>query len=96
VRFDDVAGCLRTPAGGSSRQTIHLVDGENIRSRLLSAREATRPMGLPVDYRPPARDSDAYALSGDRVSPPVARHIAECLLKPLVGAGGPGGRMGAE
>ena len=27
IRFDDVAGCLRTPAGGSSRQTIMVVEG---------------------------------------------------------------------
>ena len=27
IRFDDVAGCLRTPAGGSSRQTIVVIDG---------------------------------------------------------------------
>ena len=28
VRFDDVAGCLRTPAGGSSRQIILVVEGK--------------------------------------------------------------------
>ena len=28
VRFDDMAGCLRTPAGGSSRQTILVVEGK--------------------------------------------------------------------
>src|SRR5262249_41989427 len=26
VRFDGIAGCLRTPAGGSSRQTVLVVD----------------------------------------------------------------------
>lgn len=40
VRFDGVAGCLRTPGGGSSRQTILVVDGDSVRSRLLSSREA--------------------------------------------------------
>jgi len=29
VRFDEVAGCLRTPAGGSSRQTVLLVEAES-------------------------------------------------------------------
>ena len=42
VRFDDVAGCLRTPAGGSSRQIILVVEGKTVRSRLLSPREAAR------------------------------------------------------
>ena len=46
VRFDDVAGCLRTPAGGSSRQVIIVVDGKKVRSRLISARETARLMGL--------------------------------------------------
>lgn len=27
IRFDDVSGCLRTPAGGSSRQVLVVVDG---------------------------------------------------------------------
>ncbi len=51
VRFDDIAGCLRTPTGGSSRQSIVVVDGEKVKSRLLSSREAARLMGLPDDYR---------------------------------------------
>jgi DNA (cytosine-5)-methyltransferase 1 len=42
VRFDDLAGCLRMPTGGSSRQTIVIVDGDTVRSRLLSPREAAR------------------------------------------------------
>ena len=36
IRFDDVAGCLRTPAGGSSRQLIVVVDSRRVRSRLIS------------------------------------------------------------
>lgn len=47
IRFDDVAGCLRTPAGGSSRQSIMIVEGKKVRSRLLSPREAARhPVGV--------------------------------------------------
>jgi DNA (cytosine-5)-methyltransferase 1 len=44
VRFDGVSGFLRTPGGGSSRQTLLIVQGPNIRSRLLSSREAARLM----------------------------------------------------
>ena len=46
VRFDEIAGCLRTPAGGSSRQAILVVEGKKVRSRLLSrsrSREADGP-----------------------------------------------------
>jgi DNA (cytosine-5)-methyltransferase 1 len=84
VRFDDNAGCLRTPSGGSSRQTILIVDGQKVRSRLLSSREAARLMGLPDDYRLPARYNDAYHVCGDGVCVPVVRHIAAHILKRLI------------
>ena len=79
VRFDDVAGCLRTPGGGSSRQTIILVDGHDVRSRLLSPREAARLMGLAEGYRLPNRYNDAYKVAGDGVCVPVVRHLAANL-----------------
>ncbi|MEX2473643.1 DNA cytosine methyltransferase, partial [Marinobacter sp.] len=68
VRFDDVAGCLRTPAGGSSRQVIMVVERDSIRSRLLSTREAARLMGLPDTYKLPEKYNDAYRLAGDGVA----------------------------
>ena len=87
VRFDDVAGCLRTPGGGSSRQIILVVDGPRVRSRLISARETARLMGLPDDYRLPRRYSDAYHLTGDGVVVPVVRHLARHLFEPLIAGG---------
>jgi DNA (cytosine-5)-methyltransferase 1 len=86
VRFDDVAGCLRTPRGGSSRQTILVIEGDGMRSRLLSPREAARLMGLPDDYKLPQRYNDAYHVAGDGVCVPVVRHIAETLLEPILAA----------
>jgi DNA (cytosine-5)-methyltransferase 1 len=84
VRFDDVAGCLRTPAGGSSRQTILVVEGKTVRSRLLSPREAARLMGLDDDYLLPERYNHAYHVCGDGVCVPVVRHIAEHVLEPVL------------
>ena len=84
VRFDDVAGCLRTPSGGSSRQIIMVVDGRRVRSRLISPRETARLMGLPDSYRLPSNYNDAYHLTGDGVVAPVVRHIAEHLFEPLL------------
>jgi DNA (cytosine-5)-methyltransferase 1 len=86
VRFDGLAGCLRTPGGGSSRQFILSVDGEETRARLLSAREAARLMGLPDDYRLPKRYNEAYHLVGDGVAAPVVRFLADSLLRPLLTA----------
>jgi DNA (cytosine-5)-methyltransferase 1 len=84
ARFDGLAGCLRTPGGGSSRQFLLWVEGRATRSRLLSAREAARLMGLPDDYRLPQRYNDAYHLIGDGVAAPVVRFLSENLLRPLL------------
>jgi DNA (cytosine-5)-methyltransferase 1 len=86
VRFDDIAGCLRTPAGGSSRQVIVIVDGEQVRTRLISARETARLMGLHDTYRLPDNYNDAYHLTGDGVAVHVVRHLARELFEPLLGS----------
>jgi DNA (cytosine-5)-methyltransferase 1 len=86
VRFDDVAGCLRTPSGGSSRQTIIVVRGQSVRTRLLSPREAGRLMGLPEDYPLPQSYNEAYRLAGDGLVVPAVSHLASGLLTPIAGA----------
>lgn len=84
IRFDDVAGCLRTSTGGSSRQLVVVVKGDEIRSRLLSSREAARLMGLPETYKLPKGYNEAYHLAGDGVVVPVVRYLAEHLLEPVL------------
>lgn len=84
IRFDNVAGCLRTPVGGSSRQTIMVIEGKRVRSRLLSPREAARLMGLPDTYLLPQNYNEAYHLAGDGVAVPVVRFLAENVLEPLL------------
>lgn len=84
VRFDDIAGCLRTPTGGSSRQSVLVVEGQRIRSRLLSPREAVRLMGLPDKYKLPKNYNEAYHLAGDGVVVPVVRFLVENLLEPIL------------
>lgn len=86
VRFDDVSGCLRTPAGGSSRQLILVVEGPAVRSRLTSARESARLMGLADAYVLPANYNQAYRLTGDGVVVDVVRHLARRLIEPLLKA----------
>jgi DNA (cytosine-5)-methyltransferase 1 len=86
VRFDGVSGCLRTPGGGSSRQTIIVIEGNSVRSRLLSTREAARLMGLPDSYRLPRNYNDAYHLAGDGLAVPVVKFLSDNLLRPLFNA----------
>ena len=84
VRFDDMAGCLRTPAGGSSRQLIMVVDGERVRSRLISTRETARLMGLDDSYILPEKYNEAYHLTGDGVVVPVVRYLGKHIFEPLL------------
>lgn len=83
VRFDQIGGCLRTPAGGSSRQVVLIVDGPDIRSRLLSPREAARLMGVPDSYALPQNYNEAYHLMGDGVVVPVVAWIEKHILRTL-------------
>lgn len=87
VRFDGISGCLRTPAGGSSRQIILVVEGTKVRSRLITASEAARLMGVDPDTYPiPKRYNDAYHLFGDGLVVPAVAHLANHLLLPLARA----------
>ncbi len=80
ARFDGVAGCLRTPQGGSSRQIVLVLDNGRIRSRLLSPREAARLMGVPDSFWLPSKYNDAYRAIGDGVAVPVVRWLSNRLL----------------
>jgi len=86
ARFDGLAGCLRTPTGGSSRQMLLFVEGKELRSRLLSPREAARLMGVPEHYPLPSGQTAALHLVGDAVCVPVVRWLSQHLLAPLAGA----------
>lgn len=85
ARFDGLAGCLRTPAGGSSRQILLFVEGETIRSRLVSPREAARLMGAPDHYPLPSGQTAALHLLGDAVCVPAVAWLSQRLLAPLAG-----------
>lgn len=86
VRFDNISGCLRTPAGGSSRQLVLIVEGKRVRSRLLSPREAARLMGLPDSYILPDNYNEAYHLAGDGLVVPSVRWLSDHLLTPIADA----------
>lgn len=84
LRLDGIAGCLRTPIGGSSRQTVLIIEPKKIQSRLLSPREAARLMGVHDAYPLPKNYNEAYHLFGDGVAVPVANWLSKHLLLPLV------------
>jgi len=86
ARFDGLAGCLRTPAGGSSRQTLMIIRDGHISARLMTPREAARLMGLADSYRLPEAYNEAYKLSGDGVAVPVVSYLNDTIFAPLLAA----------
>ena len=91
VRLDGLAGCLRTPSGGSSRQYVLVADAGQIRARRLTGRETARLMGLDDAYVMPVSESAALKLTGDAVAVPVVRALGEQLFMPaLRGSAGEG------
>ena len=82
LRFDGVAGCLRTPEGGSSKQFLIVKKNGELHARLLSPREAARLMGVPDGFMLPDTNNDSYKAMGDAVAMPVASFIGkEFLIK---------------
>jgi DNA (cytosine-5)-methyltransferase 1 len=93
VRFDGVAVCLKMPTGGSSIQTVMIVEGDAVRTRRLSAREAARLMGVGDDFWLPGNYLEAYGLMADGLVVPAVRHLAQRIFEPLQAASD---RMAAE
>lgn len=83
LRFDGLAGCLRTPEGGSSKQFLVVKQNGELHARLLTSREAARLMGAPDTYRLPETQNDAYKAMGDAVALPVATFIGRSFLMKL-------------
>jgi DNA (cytosine-5)-methyltransferase 1 len=84
ARFDGLAGCLRTPAGGSSRQIVVAIEAGKARTRLISPREAARLMGLREDYILPASTTAALKLCGDGVCAPLVQWLGETVFAPAL------------
>lgn len=83
LRTDGVAGCLRTPRGGSGRQILFKAGRGRYQVRLLTARECARLQGAPDDFQINVGLNQALFGFGDAVCVPVVRWIAENYLRPV-------------
>ena len=83
VRSDDIAGCLRTARGGSSRQAIVEVGPEDLRARWMTPREYALLQGAPeeFDYSAVTEVQALYGF-GDAVCVPVVGWLAQHVLAP--------------
>lgn len=85
VRADEIAGCLRTARGGSSRQALVEVHDGTHRVRWMTAREYARLQGVPDEFDiSPVTESQALFGFGDAVTVPVITWIAARLLAPAL------------
>lgn len=84
LRTDGVAGCLRTPRGGSGRQILFQAGRGRRQVRLLTARECARLQGAPDDFRIDAPLNKALFGFGDAVCVPVVAWIARHYLLPAL------------
>lgn len=79
IRTDGLAGCLRTPRGGSSKQIVFTAGQGKIRMRWMTPREYARLQGCP-DYPITVDRNEALWGFGDAVCVPVISWIAEHVL----------------
>lgn len=83
VRFDNIAGCLRTASGGSSKQLVIFKINDELIVRYLTPREAARLMGAPENFWLPANKNDAYTAMGDAVALPVTSFLSNFVTNLL-------------
>ena len=83
ARADGIAGCLRTPKGGSGRQILVLTENGRVKVRLLSPNECARLMGadgFPITVSL----NQALFGFGDAVCVDVVEWIARNYLNPVL------------
>jgi len=81
LRTDGIAGCLRTPRGGSGRQILFAAGRGRYAVRLLTPRECARLMGA-GQFKITVPLNQALFGFGDAVCVPVIHWIAENYLTP--------------
>lgn len=83
LRTDGIAGCLRTPRGGSGRQILLAAGKGRFAVRLLTPRECARLMGA-GDFTLKVSLNQALFGFGDAVCVPVIEWIAKNHLNPVL------------
>jgi DNA (cytosine-5)-methyltransferase 1 len=83
VRGDGIAGCLRTPRGGSGRQILFKAGRGRYQVRLLTARECARLQGVSDKYKIDVSLNQALFGFGDAVCVPTIEWIVKHYLSPV-------------
>lgn len=84
MRPDDIAGCLRTARGGSSKQAVVEIGRGRMRARWITPRECAALMGAPNFDLGASRVNQALFAFGDAVAVPVVEWLTENYLLPAL------------
>jgi len=87
LRSDEIAGCLRTSSGGSSKQAVVALGGGAARVRWMTPSEYASLMGAPSASLDGVTDHHAYSGFGDAVCAPVVEWLARNYFLPVLEAG---------
>ncbi|TON82350.1 hypothetical protein CGH50_25955 [Vibrio parahaemolyticus] len=80
LRTDGIAGCLRTPKGGSSKQILVQVGKGEFKVRFLTPREYARLQGVDDNFVLSSKDTLAYFAMGDAVCVPAITWLTQNSL----------------
>ncbi|MHA6761754.1 DNA cytosine methyltransferase [Streptacidiphilus sp. PAMC 29251] len=83
IRADDIAGCLRTTGGGSSKQAVVRIEKDNLQARWMTPREYASLMGAP-DYKLLDHENQARMGFGDAVCVDAVAWLAVNYIQPLL------------
>lgn len=82
MRTDGIAGCLRTPRGGSSKQILIQAGFGGWKVRLLNPREYARLQGVRDSFILPDNMNKSFFAMGDAVCVPVIEFLSNQILTP--------------
>lgn len=82
LRTDGLAGCLRTPRGGSSKQILIQAGFNDWSVRLVSPREYARLQGVRDDFLLPENQNKGFFAMGDAVCVPVIEFLTKEIITP--------------
>ena len=81
LRLDGIAGCLRTPRGGSSRQIVFEGGYERARARFMTPREYARLQGVPDSFKIVGTTNEGLFAFGDAVCVPAVEWLASYAIR---------------
>lgn len=82
MRAEDIAGCLRTARGGSSKQALSIMGKGELKVRWMTGLEYARLMGAEWFSLRNMRDSQIQYGFGDAVAVPVVEWVASNMIVP--------------